>query len=73
MSSGNLEISCAVAGSTTSITVASCLVAALPTDVPAAFRSVNENLVDSSVSGRRVWFGAHQVLAEGAAEFAAGQ
>jgi hypothetical protein len=73
MSSGNLEISCAVAGSTTSITVASHLIAVLPTDAPAAFRIINENLVDSSVSGWRVWFGANQVIAEGTAELAASQ
>jgi hypothetical protein len=68
--SGNLEISCAVAGSSTSITVASRLVGALPTDVPVAFRIVNENLIVSSVSGWRVWFGAHQVVAAGAADLA---
>jgi hypothetical protein len=70
MSSGELEISCAVAGSTTQITVLSRLVRALPTDAPATFRIVNENLVDSSVSGWRVWFGAHQIIAEGTAELA---
>jgi hypothetical protein len=73
MSSGNLEISCAVAGTTTIITVASRLIAVLPTDAPAAFRIVNENLVGASVSGWRVWFGAHQVIAAGTAELAASQ
>jgi hypothetical protein len=44
------------------------LTAVLAAGDPATFRIVNENLVDSSVSGWRIWFGVHQIVAEGPAE-----
>jgi hypothetical protein len=65
---GELEIDCTASGTVGAITVAARLVAALPDDEPGTFSIMSENLDDSSVEGWRVWFGAHQVIAEGAAE-----
>jgi len=66
-----LELSCAASASVGQIAVASRLVEALPDDAAGTFRLVNENLVTSSVSAWQIVFGAHQVIAEGAAELVA--
>ncbi len=64
------SIECATTGTAGQITVAASLLVALPKELPGPYSLTNENLVEKSVSGWRVWFRAHNVLAEGTIEIA---
>jgi hypothetical protein len=61
------SIECATAGTSGQITVGARLLGGLP-EMPGVYSITNENLVEKSVSGWRLWFRAHQVVADGAIE-----
>lgn len=70
MSVGDLEIRCTTSADPGELTIASRLLGALPSGMTGSFSLANENVTDSSVTGWRVWLGAHQVVAEGSVELA---
>jgi hypothetical protein len=66
--SDEFSIECTTSGMFGQITVAARLVDALPAASPGVFSITNENLVEKTVEGWRIWFGAHQVILDGSAE-----
>jgi hypothetical protein len=70
MTFDDLEIRCTASAELGQLTIASRLLGALPDGVTGSFSLVNENVIDSAVTGWRVWLGAHQVVAEGSVELA---
>jgi hypothetical protein len=70
MTFDELQIRCTTTGTAGELTIASRLLGALPDDVTGSFSLLNENVIDSSVKGWRIWLGAHQMVAEGSVELA---
>jgi hypothetical protein len=73
MTFDELEIRCTTSASLGELTIASRLLAALPADVTGSFSLLNENVTDASVTGWRVWLGAHEVVTEGSVELSPGE
>jgi hypothetical protein len=62
------SIECATAGTAGQVTVGARLLGGLPDALPGLYSVTNENIVEKSVAGWRLWFRAHQVLADSAIE-----
>jgi hypothetical protein len=73
MTFDELELRCITSAALGELTIASRLLAALPADVTGSFSLLNENVTEASVSGWRVWLGAHEVVSEGSVELSPGE
>jgi hypothetical protein len=69
----DLEIRCSASAELGELTIASRLFEELPDAAAGSFTFVSENIVDSTPDDWQVWFGVHQVVAEGAVELAPGE